>query len=76
VVECKYYNRKLTIKLVESFIGFLEDVGLSDGIIVTNIGVSKPAAKRVALSAIRIRVLSEDDLKGYKIAGLMPWQDN
>jgi Restriction endonuclease len=74
VVECKYYRRKLDIKLVEAFIGFLQDVDILDGILVTNVGVSKAALCRISECLIRIRVLAEADLTKYRIGGLIPWR--
>jgi len=74
VVECKYYRRKLDIKLVEAFIGFLQDVDILDGILVTNVGLSKAAIRRISECPIRIRVLAEADLSKYRIGGLIPWQ--
>jgi hypothetical protein len=75
VVECKYHDRKLDVGIVESFIGFLQDVGVSDGILITNRGVSRSAARRVSDASIRIRILTESDLELYRIRGLLPHED-
>src|SRR5271157_2565527 len=54
VVECKYYNRAVDIGIIEAFISFLEDVGIQDGILITNKGISRAATRRVALAPIRL----------------------
>ena len=75
IVECKYYNRKLDVGIVDSFVGFLQDVDVLNGILVTNKGVSRAAVRRVSASPIRLRVLTESDLKHYRIRGLLPHED-
>lgn len=43
-VECKCYSKNIDVKIVDGFIGFLEDIKANLGIIITNQGFS-PAAK-------------------------------
>lgn len=75
-VECKYYNSKINVKVLDSFIGFLEDIEINDGILVTNKGVSKAAFNRVAESKIKIRILSDNDIKNYRISGIITYENN
>lgn len=75
-VECKYYNSKINVKVLDSFIGFLEDINVSDGILITNKGVSKAAVNRVAESNIKIRILSDSDIKSYRISGIITYENN
>ncbi|ULO04851.1 restriction endonuclease [Paenibacillus sp. 19GGS1-52] len=35
-VECKYYSKNIDVKIVDGFIGFLEDIKADIGIIITN----------------------------------------
>lgn len=73
VVECKYYGRKLNVKIADSFIGFLEDISISRGILVTNLGASRAALNRIALSQIQVTVLGDNDLEHYRLRGLIPF---
>lgn len=59
--EAKYWNKKVGLKEVESFLGMLEDVGASIGIMVTNIGYTKPAMKRVLSSPARIEIIPAEE---------------
>lgn len=43
VVECKHYAKKINVKIVDSLIGCLEDVGANKGIIVSEKGFTKAA---------------------------------
>ncbi len=46
VIDSKYFGKKINITTVESFIGFLSDVGVDRGVMVTEVGYSKTAKKR------------------------------
>jgi hypothetical protein len=46
IVDCKYFNKKIDVKIVESFIGFLHDVKANKGVLITNNGFSKAAKSR------------------------------
>lgn len=35
-VECKCYSKNIDVKIVDGFIGFLEDIKANLGIIITN----------------------------------------
>lgn len=48
VIECKYYNKKIDVKTVESFISMVDDIGADYGILVTELGYSKSAFLRAA----------------------------
>lgn len=39
-VECKCYSKNIDVKIVDGFIGFLEDIKANLGIIITNQGFS------------------------------------
>jgi Holliday junction resolvase len=76
VVECKYYNKKIDVKIIEQFISFLEDVGINEGLLVTNIGITKSVINRISESEIEIRILNEKDLKKYSLTALIPYEGN
>lgn len=46
IVDCKYFNKKIDIKIVESFLGFVKDVKGNKGILITNKGFTKSAHNR------------------------------
>ncbi|WP_291726196.1 restriction endonuclease [Bernardetia sp.] len=54
VIECKYYNKKVDVKIVDAFIGFLEDVKANFGIIITNQGFSTAAKNRAEVKGIEL----------------------
>lgn len=66
VVECKCFNKKIDVKIVDSFIGFLEDVGANLGIIVTNKGYSKAAKNRAKIKGIRLDIVEFDTIEEYE----------
>lgn len=58
-VDCKYYTRKINVKDVDAFIGFLQDIQTDLGILITNKDFS-PAARRRASAGIDLRVIVAD----------------
>jgi hypothetical protein len=46
VIDCKFYTRKVDVKKVESFIGMLDDVNATRGILITEAGYTKSALER------------------------------
>ena len=46
VVECKHYAQKINIKTVDSFVGFLKDVGAQRGILISDKGFTRGAINR------------------------------
>lgn len=45
-VDCKYYTRKIDVKKVDEFVGFVDDVHTDLGILITNEGFSEGARNR------------------------------
>jgi len=43
VIDTKYYNRKVHVKDIEQFIGMMEDIECSHGILITDKGFSSAA---------------------------------
>ena len=66
VIECKYFSRKVNVKVVDGFIGFLEDVRANLGIIITNIGYTDAASNRADLKNIHLDVVNFDQLDEYE----------
>ena len=48
IVDCKYFHKKIDIKIVESFLGFVKDVKGNRGVLITNKGFTKSAYARAA----------------------------
>lgn len=71
IVDCKYFNKKINVKEVESFLSFLQDLKASKGIIITNIGYTDAAFNRAMYDSqdIELRIINFEDL--YKFQGFM-----
>jgi len=64
-IECKHFNRKVDVSIVDAFVGFLEDIGAAFGIIITNNGFTKGAANRAAAKKIKIDIVAFKDIDTY-----------
>lgn len=65
VIECKYFSIKINVKIVDSFIGFLEDVGANFGVIITNKGFTPGAINRAEVKGIRLDIIDFNELDDY-----------
>lgn len=65
VVECKYFSRNIDVKIVEGFIGFLDDVQANFGIIITNMDYSGAAINRARVKGIKLDIIDMDELDDY-----------
>lgn len=67
VIDCKKFNRKIDVKAVESFIGFIEDTKANMGIMITNNGYTKAAERRVLNypTDIRLDIVEYSKLDDY-----------
>lgn len=66
VVDCKYFNTKVNIKTVESFISFLQDIKANKGVLITNKGFTKGAQKRAendSYQDLEIKIIEFNDLE-------------
>jgi len=68
VIDCKKFSRKVNVKHVESFIGFLEDVKAHIGVLVTNKGYSKAAVRRAENSPrdVKLDIVNYVDFDSYE----------
>lgn len=75
IVECKHYGTKINVKIVDSFIGFLEDVGADKGIIVSEKGFSKAAIDRAhkGKDDIEVDILSLGEFQQFQSQGAFPY---
>jgi Restriction endonuclease len=68
VIDCKKFSKKINVKTVESFIGFLEDVGANLGVMITNVGYSKSALNRITNYTnrdIRLDIVEFNNFEDY-----------
>lgn|SRR3990167_347031 len=68
IVDCKYFNKKIDVKDVESFLSFLQDLKASKGILITNNGYSKAAYNRATYDTqdIELRIIDFGDLESFQ----------
>lgn len=78
ILDAKKYNRLIDVKIVESFIGMIKDVGVDYGIIVSEKGFTKAAIKRAHLGEdnIEVDILSMKELKQLQGIIAIPYIDN
>ena len=48
IVDCKHFSRKVDVKVVDEFVGFMSDIGAHIGMLITNGGYSPAAQRRAA----------------------------
>ena len=75
IVDCKYFNKKVDVKEVESFLSFLQDLKASKGILITNIGYSKAAYNRATYDTqdIELRIINFEDLDRFQDFMAIPY---
>lgn len=68
LVECKHYSKKINVKIVDSFIGCLEDVGADKGVLVSENGFTKAAINRAykGKDNIEVDILSLVELQQFQ----------
>jgi Restriction endonuclease len=70
VVDCKRHKAPVDVKAIESFIGFVEDVGADIGLLVTSSGTTESARSRASAErGVRLEVLALDELVRWSPAG-------
>lgn len=65
VVECKYFGRHVDVKIIESFISFLKDVGANLGIMITNSGYTAAAKNWAKVEDVRLEVLTMEEFEDF-----------
>lgn len=75
IVDCKYFNKKVNVKDVESFLSFLQDLKASKGILITSIGYSEAAFNRATYDSqdIELRIINFDDLDKFQSFMAIPY---
>jgi hypothetical protein len=77
-VESKFYNKKINVKIVESFIAMLADLDVDLGIMVTEKGYSKSALRRALNNPeqITLDILSLAELQTLQGLMAFPYSGN
>jgi len=75
VVDAKLYNRKLDVKTVEEFEGFLNDIGIEKGLLISNRGYSRSALRRAFYcpSNLELDILDFSELKKWQGFEALPY---
>jgi hypothetical protein len=73
IIECKNYNKKIDVKTIDSFVGFLGDVDAAWGIIITTKGFSRAAFNRAAASKIQLDIMSPDIFERTTSGLILSW---
>lgn len=78
VIDGKYFNKKIDVKCVESFIGMLEDVGAHKGLLISKEGFSEAALNRAHFgpSDVELDILNFKDLHAFQSFGAIPFAGN
>jgi len=68
VVDCKYFGKKVDVKEVDSFLGYLHDLKASKGILITNQGYTEAAYNRAMYDTrdVELRIIDFNDLEKYQ----------
>jgi hypothetical protein len=71
--DCKCYKRKVNVKHVESFLGMLDDIRVSQGVLVTAKGYTEAAYKRARHEPrdIDLQILDPARLSEYQFVGCL-----
>ena len=75
VVECKFYSRKVDLKIVESMIGMAQDLSVDQFFIVTNAGYTSGAIERAANAPdeIELEILTPHQLERFQSPIAIPY---
>ncbi len=68
IIDCKFFNKKVDVKDVESFLSYLLDLKASNGVIITNNGFTKAAQNRAVFDtqAIDLKIIEFDKLNIFQ----------
>ena len=68
VVDCKYFSKKVDVKDVDSFLGYLHDLRASKGVLITNSGYTEAAYNRAMYDTrdVELRIIDFQDLEDFQ----------
>ena len=67
IIDCKHFSKNIDIKIIESFLGMLEDTKANFGLIITNKGFSPSAKNRANVRNLRLDIIEFDELEKIKL---------
>jgi hypothetical protein len=67
IIDCKYFSTKLDVKIIESFLGMIEDTKANFGLLITNKGYSLAAKNRANVKNLRLDIIEFDELEKIKL---------
>ncbi len=67
-IECKYFNKKIDVKTIDSFVGFLDDIKANKGIIITSKGFSSAASERAKNDTrdVEVKIIEFSELEYFQ----------
>lgn len=75
VIDCKFFNKKIDVKTVESYIAMLEDIGAHKGLLISCEGFTEAAYNRAHFgpSDLELDILNFKDLQSFQAHGAIPY---
>lgn len=75
VIDCKYFGKKVDVKDVDEFLGYLHDLRASKGILITNNGYTDAAYNRAMNDTrdVELRIIEFKDLERYQAFMAIPY---
>ena len=67
IIDCKYFATKIDVKIVESFLGMIEDTKANFGLLITNKGYSLAAKNRANVKNLKLDIIEFDELEKIKL---------
>jgi Restriction endonuclease len=75
VVDCKYFGKKVDVKDVDEFLGYLYDLRASKGVLITNNGYTEAAYNRATNDSrdVELRIIEFKDLEQFQSFVAIPY---
>lgn len=77
-IDAKYFNKKIDVKIVDSYLGMLNDIEAHKGLLITNVGYSQTAINRAYFDPkdIELDILNFSELKEFQSEYALPFAGN
>ena len=63
VFDCKMFNKKVDVKVVDSMVGFMDDLNANYGGIITCVGFTKAAQNRAKSAGIKLETIEFESVE-------------
>lgn len=67
IIDCKHFSTNIDIKIIESFLGMLEDTKANFGLIITNRGYSLAAKNRANIRNLKLDIIEFNKLEKIRL---------